>query len=530
MLRTIVSKNRQRLIKDEFDLDLSYITRQIIAMSIPGINPMLALVRNPYSEVKQYLDRYHYKHYKVYNLCVEYPYDGNDLFDSNYAYYPVEDFQPIGLDQMYAFCADASEWLHQHPKNVIVVHCKAGKGRTGCMICALLCYLGITEQGEYEEFGDPECAIQHFAAKRTVNNEGISRASQKNHVRAFGRILNDLKFGVFLVNHPIRVEKVVISGLRQECRKSKIAVKVYFRARGEALSQKIVDQEFHHRENPSYDEQLQQQNSDYMYYVTQDENSLVLDFRSLSDTLKMQQWEIDGDVKVLVQRLGTMSKRLFYVWFSTMDLSHENFKMVTLQDLDKPYPYMRADPDKVSVKLFYKKLDNREEENILSQSVLQSSDVVNQSVFLQTPFLNKTPSLLTVMNSIQQSVNPLQIVDNEESVWDTELSIIDHNKKKKENRTILKDMKESRSLQRCLTASSKMLSLEQSLSEDESDEIPLVNQGNFKQSLPLIPPIQNGFEVKEQSGFPRSQSEENLQELLQRQQLESSEKPSFMLC
>lgn len=39
------------------------------------------------------------------------------------------------------FCADAADWLAQHPHNVVVVHCKAGKGRTGLMICCLLMYL-----------------------------------------------------------------------------------------------------------------------------------------------------------------------------------------------------------------------------------------------------------------------------------------------------------------------------------------------------------------------------------------------------
>ena len=38
------------------------------------------------------------------------------------------------------FCQRVADWLQKDPQNVAVVHCKAGKGRTGTMICSYLVY------------------------------------------------------------------------------------------------------------------------------------------------------------------------------------------------------------------------------------------------------------------------------------------------------------------------------------------------------------------------------------------------------
>ena len=45
---------------------------------------------------------------------------------------------PLGL--MADFSEAVSAWLKEDSSNVAVVHCKAGKGRTGTMICAYLVY------------------------------------------------------------------------------------------------------------------------------------------------------------------------------------------------------------------------------------------------------------------------------------------------------------------------------------------------------------------------------------------------------
>ena len=60
---------------------------------------------------------------------------------------------------------------------VVVVHCKAGKGRTGMMICSLLVFLGM--------FKTHKEAIDHYNEKRAKNKKALTINSQKRYVKFF---------------------------------------------------------------------------------------------------------------------------------------------------------------------------------------------------------------------------------------------------------------------------------------------------------------------------------------------------------
>ncbi|XP_073898952.1 phosphatidylinositol 3,4,5-trisphosphate 3-phosphatase TPTE2-like [Castor canadensis] len=71
LTRRLVSGNKRRYKKDGFDLDLTYVTDRIIAMSFPSSGKR-SFYRNPISEVVRFLETKHPDHYQVYNLCSTY--------------------------------------------------------------------------------------------------------------------------------------------------------------------------------------------------------------------------------------------------------------------------------------------------------------------------------------------------------------------------------------------------------------------------------------------------------------------------
>jgi phosphatidylinositol-3,4,5-trisphosphate 3-phosphatase and dual-specificity protein phosphatase PTEN len=179
MLRGLVSKKKKRFKEDGFDLDLSYITNRLIAMGYPS-EEIEGLYRNPYSEVYRFLELNHRGHYKVYNLCSERKYDAAK-FHYRVAQFAFDDHNCPSIQLILEFCQDVALYLAEHPENVVAIHCKAGKGRTGLMISAFLLWS--------ESYTSADQAMHFFATQRTLNAKGVTIPSQQRYVRYFQHFL-----------------------------------------------------------------------------------------------------------------------------------------------------------------------------------------------------------------------------------------------------------------------------------------------------------------------------------------------------
>ena len=108
------------------------------------------------------------------------------MFPGRCASFAFEDHNPAFLHVVEDFCCDVEAFLQAHPENIAVIHCKAGRGRTGFMISCLLLYLGVVSTADE--------AIRRFTEKRVKQGTtALNNPSQIRFVHYWEELLR-LKF------------------------------------------------------------------------------------------------------------------------------------------------------------------------------------------------------------------------------------------------------------------------------------------------------------------------------------------------
>lgn len=175
-LRKLVSRTRKRYIDKDFNLDLTYITPRILAMSYPA-SGMEAMYRNNIDDVARFLKKHHGDNYYIINVSsrlYDYSKFGNRVLQIVWPnHHPA---------QFILFCQIVLETakilLTKGDQSVVVVHCLGGKGRTGSVIN---CVLWMSKL-----FNSVEHANTYYLSKRHVN---VTYPSQIDYMRLFAKFM-----------------------------------------------------------------------------------------------------------------------------------------------------------------------------------------------------------------------------------------------------------------------------------------------------------------------------------------------------
>ncbi|XP_036381355.1 putative tyrosine-protein phosphatase TPTE [Megalops cyprinoides] len=307
--RRMVSENKRRYQKDGFDLDLTYVTDRIIAMSFPSSGKQ-SFYRNPIREVARFLDTKHEDHYKVYNLCSEKGYDPK-FFHYRVERVFIDDHNVPALEDMLKYTADVRAWMAADPRNIIAIHCKGGKGRTGTMVCTWLI--------DSDQFESAQDSLDYFGERRTDKSmsskfQGVETPSQSRYVGYYEAMKNQY-------NRQLPPEK------RLKIRSIRIhSILGVGKGDGSDLKVKII----------------MKKETVFQCVCAKRENCMLFpDAGNNEVVISLQEGPVvSGDVKVMFESSAGLPKGYedcpFYFWFNTSFIEN-NRLYLSREELDNPH-------------------------------------------------------------------------------------------------------------------------------------------------------------------------------------------------
>ena len=170
------------------DAEVVYVTDRIVTMSHPysqssvdgDITPSRKL-----AAVGHMLRKRHGGRYMVWNLS-EVDYDSSLLDDMVLAYkFPGSPSPPLGL--LLKLLMAMESWLKADARNVAVVHCLTGRGRTSTVLAAFLCWTG--EGG----FTDVNVALEYIARCKRLPVTSLTIPSQVRYAGYFANMLDGVR-------------------------------------------------------------------------------------------------------------------------------------------------------------------------------------------------------------------------------------------------------------------------------------------------------------------------------------------------
>ncbi|XP_024244876.1 tensin-1 isoform X7 [Oncorhynchus tshawytscha] len=188
-------------LEESYEVDLVYITERIISVSFPSCVEETSYASN-LREVASMLRSKHQDNYLLFNLS-EKRYDINQL-NPKVLDFGWPDHHAPALDKICSICKAMDTWLSADSHNVVVIHNKGNRGRTGVVVAAYMHYSNISASADQ--------ALDRFAMKRFYEDKvlPVGQPSQKRYVQYFSGLLSG---HIKINNKPLFLHHVIMHGI-----------------------------------------------------------------------------------------------------------------------------------------------------------------------------------------------------------------------------------------------------------------------------------------------------------------------------
>lgn len=187
--------------EEGYELDLTYITERIIAVSFPrGCTE--EIYSHNLKDVTRMLKSKHADNYLIINLSEK----RHDLTKMNPKTLDTgwPDMHAPPLDKICTICKAMESWLNADALHVVVIHCRGGKGRIGVVISSFVHFTDVSASADQ--------ALDRFAMRKYYDDKvsALMTPSQKRYVW----ILNSLLSGSMKINaSPLFLHCVILHGI-----------------------------------------------------------------------------------------------------------------------------------------------------------------------------------------------------------------------------------------------------------------------------------------------------------------------------
>nr|XP_056712969.1 tensin-3 [Euleptes europaea] len=194
------SADFNHMMEEGYELDLTYITERIIALSFPASCSEETYLHN-LQDVTRMLKSKHGDNYLVLNLSEK----RFDLAKLNPKIMDVgwPDLHAPPLNKVCTICKAMESWLNSNSQHVVVIHCQGGKGRIGVVISSYMHFTNVSASADQ--------ALDRFAMKKFFDDKvsALMQPSQKRYVQFLSGLLSG---SVKMNTTPLFLHYVILHG------------------------------------------------------------------------------------------------------------------------------------------------------------------------------------------------------------------------------------------------------------------------------------------------------------------------------